>query len=138
MKMSFVLGQTRWVGLYSASSLKQQSVGRYICRFTRTHYSDSDPTSLCSFSFMLRAMRRSNKYQFYSIWNSYRKLNSLIVIIVQTFDTPTTESPCFHSVLLNISRYCIKLVCWICRHPCISFSHCFVILFSSPYLSFKR
>ena len=38
------------------------------CRSTRTHYSDSPPTSLCSFSLMLRAQRRSNKYQFYSLW----------------------------------------------------------------------
>ena len=36
-----------------------------ICRSTLTHYSDSEPTSLCSFSLMLRSQRRSNKYQFY-------------------------------------------------------------------------
>ena len=36
-----------------------------ICGSTRTHYSDSEPTSLCSFSLMLRSQRRSNKYQFY-------------------------------------------------------------------------
>jgi hypothetical protein len=33
-----------------------------------THYPDSKPISLCSFSLMLRAQRRSNKYQFYSLW----------------------------------------------------------------------
>ena len=38
-----------------------------ICRSTRTHYSDSEPTSLCSFSLMLRSQRRSNKYQFYIV-----------------------------------------------------------------------
>jgi hypothetical protein len=32
------------------------------------HYPDSEPTSLCSFSLMLHAYRRSNKYQFYSLW----------------------------------------------------------------------
>ena len=36
-----------------------------ICRSTRTHYSDSEPSSLCSFSLILRSQRRSNKYQFY-------------------------------------------------------------------------
>ena len=38
-----------------------------ICRSIRTHYSDSEPTSLCSFSLMLRYQRRSNKYQIYFI-----------------------------------------------------------------------
>jgi hypothetical protein len=28
-------------------------------------YSDSEPTSLCSFSLLLRAERKNNKYQFY-------------------------------------------------------------------------
>ena len=37
-------------------------------RHTRTHYPDSEPTSLCSFSLMLRASRRSNKYEFHSLW----------------------------------------------------------------------
>ena len=36
-----------------------------ICLSTRTHYSDSEPTSICSFSLMLRSYRRSNKYQVY-------------------------------------------------------------------------
>jgi len=35
---------------------------------TRTHYPDSEPTSLCSFSLLLRAWWRSNKYQLYSPW----------------------------------------------------------------------
>jgi hypothetical protein len=38
------------------------------CPPTRTHYSNSEPTSLCSFSLMLGAQRRSNTYQFYSLW----------------------------------------------------------------------
>ena len=38
------------------------------CHSTRTHYSDSETTSLCSFSLMLRSYRRSNKYQFYFLW----------------------------------------------------------------------
>ena len=46
---------------YVASSPKQQSA----CRTTRTHYSDSEPTSLCNLSLMFLAYRRSNKYQFY-------------------------------------------------------------------------
>ena len=32
----------------------------------RTHYSDSEPSSL--FTLMLRAYRKSNKYQFYHLW----------------------------------------------------------------------
>ena len=37
------------------------------CRSTRTHYLDSKPTSLCSFSLMQNSQQRSNKYQFYSL-----------------------------------------------------------------------
>jgi hypothetical protein len=33
-----------------------------------THYLDSESTSLCSLSLMLHAQRRSNTYQFYSLW----------------------------------------------------------------------
>ena len=35
---------------------------------TLTHYPDSKPTSLDSFSLMLNAYLRSSKYQFYSSW----------------------------------------------------------------------
>jgi hypothetical protein len=35
---------------------------------TPTHYSDSEPTRLCSFSLMMCALWRSHKYQFYSLW----------------------------------------------------------------------
>jgi len=35
---------------------------------TLTQYPDFEPTSLCSFSLMLRVWRRSNKCQFYSLW----------------------------------------------------------------------
>ena len=38
------------------------------CHSTRTHYPDSEPTNLCSFSLMLRAQWRNNKFQFYSLW----------------------------------------------------------------------
>jgi hypothetical protein len=39
----------------------------WTCRPTRTHYPDSEPTSLCSFFLMLYSLQRSNKYQFYSL-----------------------------------------------------------------------
>ena len=51
-EVRFVLDQHAELDVYSASSLKQQSAGKS-CRSTRTHYSDSEPTSLCSFSLML-------------------------------------------------------------------------------------
>jgi hypothetical protein len=35
----------------------------------RTHYPDPEPASLCSFSLLLCAYRRSNKYYYYSRWN---------------------------------------------------------------------
>ena len=49
-EVHFVLDKTRLVGFYSARPLKQQTADR-----PRTRYPDSEPTSLCSFSLMLRA-----------------------------------------------------------------------------------
>ena len=37
------------------------------CRSTRTHYSDSEPTSHCSYFLILLAWQRSNNDQFYSL-----------------------------------------------------------------------
>jgi hypothetical protein len=34
------------------------------CLSTRKHYSEFDPTSICSYSTILRVLRRSSKYQF--------------------------------------------------------------------------
>ena len=50
-EVCFVLDQHAELDIYSASSLKQQSAGRS----TRTHYSDSEPTSLCSYFWVLYA-----------------------------------------------------------------------------------
>jgi hypothetical protein len=36
----------------------------YKCRTCRTHYPDSESTSICSFSLMLRAYRRSRNFFF--------------------------------------------------------------------------
>jgi spore coat polysaccharide biosynthesis protein SpsF (cytidylyltransferase family) len=49
----FGLDQHAELDFYSASSLKQQSADRHVAPFT--HYSDSEPTSLCSYSLMLLA-----------------------------------------------------------------------------------
>jgi len=38
------------------------------CCSTLTHYRDTKPTSLWSFSLMLHAYRRSNQYQFHCLW----------------------------------------------------------------------
>ena len=48
--------------------LTETTVRGQTCCPTRTHYSDSEPTSLCSFSLMLRASWRSNKYILHSLW----------------------------------------------------------------------
>jgi hypothetical protein len=52
-EVRFVLDKHAELDFYSASSLKQ--VRGYTCRSTRTYYTDSEPTSLCSFYLMLRA-----------------------------------------------------------------------------------
>ena len=44
------------------------TVHGYTCRSSRTHYPDFEANNLCSFSIMLPAYWRSNKYQFYSVW----------------------------------------------------------------------
>ena len=51
------------VGFFSANSLKQQST----CGSTRTHYTNSESTSLYSYSFMPHFWWRSSKHQFYSL-----------------------------------------------------------------------
>ena len=50
--------------VYSASSLKQQ----VDMSFTWTHHYYSEPTSPWSYSLILHAYQRNNKYQFYSLW----------------------------------------------------------------------
>jgi hypothetical protein len=46
----FVLDQHAELDLYSGSSLNQQSVDSHLAPLTRTQYSDSEPSSLCSYS----------------------------------------------------------------------------------------
>ena len=64
-EVRFVLEQHDYLDLYSASLLKQQSADRYVA--TRGHIIliSNQPGSL---SLMLCAWRRSNKYQFHSLW----------------------------------------------------------------------
>ena len=69
MRSALYYWPTRLVAfLYSASSLKQQSADRHVAPLG--HIIMIEPTILCSFSLMLRAWRRSNKYQFYKslVW----------------------------------------------------------------------
>jgi hypothetical protein len=60
----FVLDQQAYLDFYSASSLKQQSADRHVTP-TRTHYPDSEPTSLCYFSYTCSPY---NKIFIYSIF----------------------------------------------------------------------
>jgi hypothetical protein len=53
-EVRFVLDQHAELDFYSASSLKQQFAGKHATPLG-THYSDSEPTSLCSYSLMLHA-----------------------------------------------------------------------------------
>ena len=69
MMMRSALYQTNMLSqIFLQCQLTEIIIRRQTCLLTRTHYPDSEPTSLCSFSLMLRAQRRSNKYQFYSLW----------------------------------------------------------------------
>ena len=69
MMMRSTLYQTNMLSqFFLQCQLTETTVHRQTCRSTRTHYPDSEPTSHCSFSLILRAQRRSNKYQFNGIW----------------------------------------------------------------------
>jgi hypothetical protein len=58
--ISFVLDKYTDLDLSSASSPNEQSAEYKYCS-SRTYYPDSEPTSPCSFSWMVRATRRINK-----------------------------------------------------------------------------
>jgi hypothetical protein len=62
LNVRFVLDQDVECSFYSASSLKQQSASRHVAPLWHIILIPS------SFSLILRALRRSNKYQFYSLW----------------------------------------------------------------------
>ena len=63
-------------GLYETNTLitslqcqfTETTIRGKTCRPSPTHYPDSEPSSLSSYSMKLRAKRRSSKYQFYSLW----------------------------------------------------------------------
>jgi hypothetical protein len=70
-EVRFVLDQHAKLDFYGASSLKQQSADRHVAPLGYIILI----SSLCSFSLMLRAYRRSNKYQFFSLWFDLTGLN---------------------------------------------------------------
>ena len=83
-------------------------VCKQTCRFTQTHYSVSKLTSLCSFSLMPLAQRRSNTYQSYILW--------FYPTGAQTHDLP------------HLRQACQPL-----HHRCGSFLlNCVMFLISSP------
>ena len=61
-EIRFVLDQHAELDFYSASLLKQQSADRHIyaCLSTPKYYSDSEPTSPCTFSLMLSREANTN------------------------------------------------------------------------------
>jgi hypothetical protein len=54
----------------------EKTIREYTCHSTRAHYPDSEPIQLRSCSLILRAWRKSNKYQFVSslVWDRTRDL----------------------------------------------------------------
>ena len=68
MMMRSALYQTNTLAGFLQYQLTETTVCGYTCRSTLIHYPDSEPTSLCSFSLMQHTQRRSNKYQFCSLW----------------------------------------------------------------------
>ena len=70
--LSYIMVKTGYISIrwWWLCPLKQQSTGRR--RSTRTHFPDSEPTSLCSYSLMLHAKQRDSKYHFhkYLAWTN--------------------------------------------------------------------
>jgi len=67
----WIFGSDIW---NSTSLPEQQFAGRHVAPLI-THYSDSEPISLCSYFLVLHAKRRSNKYLFYSLVSANRGSN---------------------------------------------------------------
>ena len=86
MMMRSALYQTNTLSqIFLQCQLTETIVRRQTCHSTRTYYPDSEPTSLCSFFLMLHAQRRSNKYQFYSLWLTRSGLFSVKMKIHKIF-----------------------------------------------------
>ena len=101
MMMRYVLYQTNTLIVgFLQCQFTETTVHGQTCRSTRTHYSDSEPTSICSFSLMLRAQWRSNKYQFYSLWFDPNPRLTALEASTVTITTPLT-----HQSFIFIDRY---------------------------------
>ena len=68
MTMRSTLYYTNTLSWILQCQLTETTVRRQTYRLTWKHYPDSEPTCLCSFSLLLYALRRSNKYQYYCLW----------------------------------------------------------------------
>ena len=67
MMMMYALYQNNKLVGFLQCQITETAVRGQTCRSTRTYYSDSEPTNLCSYSLMLHTQWRSNKYKFYSL-----------------------------------------------------------------------
>ena len=61
----FILDYHTKLDFYTCSARLQK---QQCASSTRTHYSVSGPTNVCSFSLLLRGYQRNNKYQFCNLW----------------------------------------------------------------------
>ena len=68
MSALFQTNMLSWIFIVLDFWLTETIFCMQTCCSTLTHYSDSKPTSLCSYSLVLCAQRRSNKHQFYCPW----------------------------------------------------------------------
>ena len=95
---SYIMARTSYIfnEMMMRSALHQTNSRGQTNHSTWTHYPDSDQTSLCSYSLMLHAQRRSNKYQF--------------------------NSPRFYPTVAR-TLYCVL---YVCLYACDPFYDCFV------------
>ena len=71
--MTCALYQTNTLSWIVLCQLDETTVRGQTCRPTRTHYPDSE-----LFSLKLRGQRRSNKYQFQSVWFDRSRLEPMV------------------------------------------------------------
>ena len=68
MQLNATFNNISVISWQSVLMVQETGVPRENSCSIQTHYPDSVPTSVCSYTLLLYAQRRSSKYQYYSLW----------------------------------------------------------------------
>ena len=123
MRSSLTLFQTNTLSWILQWQLTETIFRGQTCRSTQTHYSDSEPASICSYSLMLRAQRRRSKYQFYNLWidPTWARTHESTALEASTL---TITPPMRSTIYMIIIRYmsCTPFECIVYNIPSFKFS----------------